>query len=851
MRHSIPLVLAVAAGFGALAWSEASRADDKAKAKTPLVTYDDHVRPILREHCFSCHNRDRTKGGLALDSYAAAMEGGSSGEVLLAEDLDSSRLWALITHAEEPAMPPMQEKLPQAKLDVIRNWIMSGLRENSGSKAVKRKKSTALAMVAAGGGKPKGPAAMPKDVLRQPVVYTERAGAVSAMAASPWAPLVAVAGHRQVVLYHTETGKCLGVLPFPEGVPYVLRFSRNGEVLLVGGGRGGHSGCVALYDVRTGKRITKIGDELDAVLSADINDDMTKVALGGPQRIVRIYSTETGELLHEIRKHTDWVLAVRFSPDGVLLATADRSNGLFVWEADTAREYLDLRGHSGPIWEVAWRPDSNVLASAGQDGTVRLWELNDGKEIKRFGAHRGGVSWVAYGQDGRIVTAGSDKTVKLWQGDGKAIAAFSGYSEPTLKAVLSHDGKRVIGGDWSGAVKLLDTTTRKPIAELPPNPPTLELRLEQARAAHRQAENNLKAALAAQAQAQAAHQAVTARQTRLNDAVKQLQAKQQTVNRQLVEARKGVEAAKKMAAKVRQAMARAKQDVAAKTQAAQAAAAELTRIEKQLAALQQGKPQSEQQKKAHDIKLKELTAAKQAAAAAKTAAQQALAAAQQTLTKQTRQLPELDKKVPDLTELIGNLQAQQKQFPARIAAAQKAAKQYAAQVAASAKALAAKQAAAAQAKQAVAASSAEIDAAQKELARFEALKNSLDAEVASLEQSLSKLQAQRDATARKVERLADMKAQAEKQIAAVAAQLKQLQTRLAELQKEKDASQQQWTAMRRQAEKLEATLEDAQFKLQEAVERRTFFEQAYGRYWKSKPTKTTQTGSTATSVADN
>ncbi len=554
MRRWMLLVVTVVVALSCALSAPEGQAEEKAASgKKKIVTYDDHVRPIFREHCFSCHNRDRNKGGLALDSYAATMEGGSSGEVVFAEDLDSSRLWALITHEEEPTMPPMQEKLPQAKLDVIRDWIMGGLRENSGSKAIKRKKSNALAMMATAGGKPKGPAAMPQGVLRQPVVYTERPGAVSAMAASPWAPLVAVAGHQQVVLYHTDTGKCLGVLPFPEGVPYVLRFSRNGEVLLVGGGRGGHSGCVALYDVRTGKRITKIGDELDAVLSADINDDMTKVALGGPQRIVRIYSTETGELLHEIRKHTDWVLAVRFSPDGVLLATADRSNGLFVWEADTAREYLDLRGHNGPIWEVAWRPDSNVLASAGQDGTVRLWELNDGKEIKRFGAHRGGVPWVAYGQDGRIVTAGNDRTVKLWQGDGKGLGTFGGFSEPVLKAVLSHDGKKVIGGDWAGSVKLFDATTRKPLAELPPNPPTLTIRLELAQTAAQKAQAALKAAESAHAKASATHQAAVQLQQKWTEQLKENEAALQNVTKQLEETTHQMTAAKDAVNKASQA----------------------------------------------------------------------------------------------------------------------------------------------------------------------------------------------------------------------------------------------------------------------------------------------------------
>src|SRR5258705_12845511 len=81
----------------------------------PKITYDEHVRPILREHCFSCHSADKQESGLALDSYQKTMAGGSSGEVVLAGDLGSSRLWALVSHAEQPRMPPRQDKLAAGK----------------------------------------------------------------------------------------------------------------------------------------------------------------------------------------------------------------------------------------------------------------------------------------------------------------------------------------------------------------------------------------------------------------------------------------------------------------------------------------------------------------------------------------------------------------------------------------------------------------------------------------------------------------------------------------------------------------------------------------------------------------
>ena len=121
------------------------------------------MRPILREHCFTCHNQNDAKSGLALDSFARAIEGGSSGEVVVEQDLESSRLWALVNHDEEPFMPPGQDKLPDAKLTLIRQWIEGGLLENAGSSAKAKKPSVQLAAPTTTG-RPAGPVAMPEGV---------------------------------------------------------------------------------------------------------------------------------------------------------------------------------------------------------------------------------------------------------------------------------------------------------------------------------------------------------------------------------------------------------------------------------------------------------------------------------------------------------------------------------------------------------------------------------------------------------------------------------------------------------------------------------------------------------------
>lgn len=437
------------------------------------VTYDTDVLPILREKCFACHGPDRRSGGLRLNAYASVMEGGSSGPAVKAGDPEGSLLYELVTHKQEPHMPPRSPKLPDETLAVIAAWIEGGALENAGSKALaSAKPKFEIALSAVAKGKPEGPPPMPGALPLDPVVVTSRANALTALAASPWAPLMAVGGEKQVLLYQSDTLELLGVLPFPEGVPHVLKFSRNGALLLAGGGHAGKSGRVVVWDVKTGERKFEIGDETDAVLAADLSADQTQVALGGPSKAVRVYSTRDGKLVHEIKKHTDWVTALEFSPDGVLLASADRSGGLYVWEAFTGREYFTLRGHTASITDLSWRADGNALGSGSEDGTVRLWEMENGTQFRGWGAGAA-VQAVRYARDGRLVTCGRDRVVRLWDGNGGGIRALDAFADVALRAVYTHDGGRVMAGDWSGDIRVWSAADGKLVGHLTANPPPL------------------------------------------------------------------------------------------------------------------------------------------------------------------------------------------------------------------------------------------------------------------------------------------------------------------------------------------------------------------------------------------
>ena len=438
------------------------------------VTFVDHVLPILEDKCVNCHNPDESKGGLDLSTYSATLTGGSGGEIVIAEDPGNSRLFSLSAHLEEPVMPPRGTKASEKELKILSDWISGGILETSSSTARKSDKPKIDFDSITSTGKPEGPPAMPEHLLLEPAVVTERPNSILAMAHSPWAPILAVAGQKQVLLYHSEDFDLLGVLTYPEGFPQTLSFSPNGAYLFCGGGRAGKSGNVVAWDIKTGERIIEVGKEYDCVLGADVSPDLKRAVMGGPGRNIKIWDTVAGEQIASIKKHTDWMLSAAYSPDGVIFATGGRGGDLYTWEAATGYEFFTLKGHTKGVTALSWRSDGNVLASSSEDGQIILWEMNEGSQVKKWNAHPGGALSVAFAPNGNLVSVGRDKTLKIWQGDGKQLKSIAASSDVVLSVAISHDTARVFSGDIFGNIKVWNVESGAELASIDPNPPTID-----------------------------------------------------------------------------------------------------------------------------------------------------------------------------------------------------------------------------------------------------------------------------------------------------------------------------------------------------------------------------------------
>jgi uncharacterized membrane protein len=77
------------------------------------------VAPIFTQHCVECHGEKKVKGGLRLDSFAAAMEGGESGSTIVPNSVPDSELARLIKlpATDEDVMPPSKKMTIKRRRD--------------------------------------------------------------------------------------------------------------------------------------------------------------------------------------------------------------------------------------------------------------------------------------------------------------------------------------------------------------------------------------------------------------------------------------------------------------------------------------------------------------------------------------------------------------------------------------------------------------------------------------------------------------------------------------------------------------------------------------------------------------
>lgn len=99
-----------------------------ASAAEDTAFFETKIRPVLVEHCYSCHSADakKIKGGLLLDTRDGIRRGGDTGHAVVPNDKANSLLLKAI-HYKDPDMEmPPKKKLSEEVIADFEQWIAMG-----------------------------------------------------------------------------------------------------------------------------------------------------------------------------------------------------------------------------------------------------------------------------------------------------------------------------------------------------------------------------------------------------------------------------------------------------------------------------------------------------------------------------------------------------------------------------------------------------------------------------------------------------------------------------------------------------------------------------------------------------
>ncbi len=131
LRASLLTLALTSVHFAAAANPPAAPTAPASAAAAPIATGVDFIRdvqPIFENKCLECHNPNKTKGKLLMDTAAALLKGGDTGPGFVAGKPDESEIIkrVVLPKDHDDIMPPKGGPLAANEIDVLKRWIAAG-----------------------------------------------------------------------------------------------------------------------------------------------------------------------------------------------------------------------------------------------------------------------------------------------------------------------------------------------------------------------------------------------------------------------------------------------------------------------------------------------------------------------------------------------------------------------------------------------------------------------------------------------------------------------------------------------------------------------------------------------------
>ncbi len=242
-----------------------------------------------------------------------------------------------------------------------------------------------------------------------------------------------------------------------------IDFNPNGRYIA----GGSDDGTVRVWDTRTGKLHASLAGTPGYTTGrfSPTADEVVVASDGGSRVLVWPFSQPEAEIVAQLPKGRGMNVA-RFDPTGERIAYADAKGALVVHDLRSGRD-VTLTGAREIVYDLQVSPDGTEAVAVTESGKAPVWRIDRPQRPARvLTGHRGHINAVAYSPDGRIVTAGADRTVRVWGPSGSPPVVLRGHGDEVTTAIFTPAGNRILSSSSDGTIRLWDARGGEALAVL-------------------------------------------------------------------------------------------------------------------------------------------------------------------------------------------------------------------------------------------------------------------------------------------------------------------------------------------------------------------------------------------------
>jgi WD40 repeat protein/serine/threonine protein kinase len=217
---------------------------------------------------------------------------------------------------------------------------------------------------------------------------------------------------------------------------------------------------VTVWDAATGTTVTKLTGHDSPLTTVTFSPDGALLAGTSEASPTQpVWDVGSGELLFSLTGHEGSARSIAFSPDGRRLATGGNDGTVWIWDAATGAAHTSL-ALSAAALDVAFSPDGRYLAAGQDDGRVAVWDASSLQHVRTLETEQGPVEGVTFGPSGRVYTAGTDGSARIWDlGTGTELTSLRGHDVVVSQVAVNSDESMAATTSDDGTTKLWDLAT--------------------------------------------------------------------------------------------------------------------------------------------------------------------------------------------------------------------------------------------------------------------------------------------------------------------------------------------------------------------------------------------------------